>query len=164
MTLYHHRKLHEEPSYRAVFFVADNPTLAALYSGRLGWDIVGLISLMRGEIQNMTALNLRDVDLKKELGIDTVSIPSQHHKSKQHKRPMGQALEMITAFIADHPHCTRLEIARAIGRAKQPNVIVQIEWLVARGFLARSHGTSAQGRLEFRYTLIERYVDNESEA
>ena len=159
VTLYQHRKLHEEPIYRAIFFIVDNPALGALYSQRFGWDIVGLISLMRSEIAEMTALNLRGVNLKKELGIDTVSIPSQNSE-KQEKRPMGQALQMITAFVDEHPGCTRLQIARGIDRANQPNVIVQIEWLVARGFLARSHGTSAQGRLEFRYTLIEMFVDN----
>jgi len=139
--------------------IADNPALATLYTPRMGWDIVGLISLMRSEIAQMAHLNLRDPAVRAELGIGTVSVPFQHPE-KQEKRPMGQALALITAFIGEHPGCTRLQIARGIDRAKQPNVIVQIEWLVSRGYLARSHGTSAQGRLEFRYTLIEPFVDN----
>jgi hypothetical protein len=159
VTIHHHRRLHQEPLWRATFLLADNPGLAALYTPRMGWDLVGLISLMRSEIEHMAQLNLREIDVRKELGIDTVTIPYQH-REKQEKRPMGQALEMITAFVGEHPGCTRLQIASGIDRAKQPNVIVQIEWLVGRGYLARSHGTSAQGRLEFRYTLIEPFIDN----
>lgn len=159
VTIYHHRKLHQEPIYRAVFFIADNPALAALYTPRLGWDIIGLISLMRSEIAKMATLNLRDPEVRAELGTDTVSVLYQNPE-KQEKRPMGQALEMITAFVNEHPGSTRRQIARGIDRAKQPNVIVQVEWLVSRGYLARSHGTSVQGRLEFRYTLIEPFVDN----
>lgn len=139
--------------------IADNPGLAALYTPRMGWDLVGLISLMRSDIEKMAQLNLREIDVRKELGIDTVSIPYQHHE-KQEKRPMGQALELITAFVGDNPGCTRLQIASGIDRGKSPGLIVQIEWLVHRGHLARSHATSAQGRLEFRYTLITPYIDN----
>lgn len=159
VTIYHHRKLHQEPIYRAMFFIADNPALAALYTPRMGWDIVGLISLMRSEIEHMAALNLRNVNLKQELGIDTVSIPFQHQK-KQEKRPMGQTLTLITEYVGNNPGSTRLQIARGIGRAKSPGVIVQVEWLVHQGHLARSHAVSAQGRLEYHYTLILPFVDN----
>lgn len=158
VTLYHHRKLHQEPIWRAIFFLADNPALAALYTPRLGWDIVGLISLMRSEVMKMMRLDLRDPELREEAGLSTVSIPS-HNRSKQEKRPMGQALEMIADFVAAHPQCTRLEIARGIGRAKSPHLLVQIEWLVQQKVIVREQFLRANGFQEYRYTIVD---DNEN--
>lgn len=154
VTLYHHRKLHEEPIYRAMFFIADNPQLGALYSQRLGWDIVGLISLMRSEIAKMATLNLRDNTIREEAGLETVSIPS-HNRSKQEKRPMGQALELIADYIASNPGCTRLQIARGIDRAKSPYLLTQIEWLVSQKVILREQFLRANGMREYRYYIAD---------
>ena len=154
VTLYHHRKLHEEPIYRAVFFIADNPQLGALYSGRMGWDIVGLISLIRSEIAKMATLNLRDNTIREEAGLETVSIPS-HNRSKQEKRPMGQALELIADYIASNPGCTRLQIARGIDRAKSPYLLTQIEWLVSQKVIFREQFLRANGMREYRYYIAD---------
>lgn len=154
VTVYHHARLHEEPLWRATFYIADNPDLGALYTPRLGWDIVGLISLMRSEIEKMATLNLRDNEVRTEAGLDTVSIPS-HNRSKQEKRPMGQALELIVDYIESNPNCTRLQIAGGIGRAKSPYLLTQIEWLVSQKVIVREQVLRANGMREYRYKLAE---------
>lgn len=154
VTIYHHAKLHQEPLWRASFLLADNPGLAALYTPRMGWDLIGLISLMRSEIERMAQLNLREIDVRKELGINTVSLPS-HDRIKQEKRTMGQALELIAEYVSEHPSCTRLEIAQGLSRKKSPHLLAQIEWLVAQKVIFREQTVRANGVVEYHYTIIE---------
>lgn len=134
--------------------IAENPALATLYSNRMGWDIVGLISLMRSEIAQMAQLNLRDPELRQELGFGTVSAPF-HDRSKQQKRPMGEALELIADYVAAHPQCTRLDIARGLSRAKSPHLIVQIEWLVQQKVILREQTVRANAAVEYRYKIAD---------
>lgn len=134
--------------------IADNPGLAALYTPRLGWDIVGLISLMRSEIVKMLKLDLRDPEVRSEAGLETVSIPS-HNRSKQQKRPMGQALELIADYVAAHPGCLRSDIARGLDRAKSPHLVVQIELLVQQQVIVREHVLRANGAVEYRYQTAD---------
>lgn len=159
VTLYHHRKLHEEPIYRAVFFIADNPQLGALYSQRLGWDIVGLISLMRSEIEVLKQGKIKGSELRQLLDTSTVSVPSQQ-KEKQDKRSNGAGLQAILDFVLQHPNCTRLQIADGINRAKTPRVIAQIEYLVQLECLARLHAINAKNNLEFQYIYLAPLPDN----
>lgn len=154
VTVYLHRRLAEEPIYRATFMIAENPALATLYSNRMGWDIVGLISLMRSEIAQMAQLNLRDPEVRAELGIDTVSVPYQNTE-RQEKRSMGQALELIAEYVAAHPACTRLDIARDLHRAKSPHLLTQIEWLVAQKVILREQILRANGMREYRYSIAD---------
>lgn len=154
VTVFHHEKLHSEPLWRATFYTADNPELAAIYTPRLGWDIVALISLTRSEIEHMAQLNLRDPETRQELGLSTVSVPSQN-RNRQEKRPMGEALELIASYVEAHPACTRLEIARGIGRTKSPHLLTQIEWLVAQKVILRDQIIRANGAVEYRYTVAD---------
>lgn len=154
VTVNQHRKLHEEPIWRATFMIADNPELATLYTPQLGWDIVGLISLMRSEIAQMAQLNLRDIDVKRELGISTVSLPS-HDRSKQEKRPMGETLELITDYVAAHSGCTRLQIAQGLSRKKSPHLLAQIEWLVSQKVILREQTVRSNGVVEYRYKITD---------
>lgn len=147
----HLRRISDEtPIWKAYFLTAENPSLARLYHSRTGWDIVGLIGLMRGEITKMMTLDLRDPALRAELGLSTVSIPSQERK-RQEKRSAEQAMQLILEFVRDNPNCTRLEIARAIGRAKTPYLLLQIEQMVQAGALARTHIIRPNGVIEWRY-------------
>lgn len=159
VTVYQHRKLHEEPMWRAIFFIADNPALGALYSQRLGWDIVGLISLMRSEIVALTQVKLNRGELRQFLGTDTVSAPSQHGE-KQDRRSNRAGLELILDFVRDNPNSTRLQIAGGIHRAKTPRVIAQIEYLVQLECLARLHATGTNKALEFQYIWLAPLPDN----
>lgn len=150
LTVSHHRRVGSEPEWTAFFLLDEYPQLAQLYHPVLGWDIVRLIGLFRSEIQDMAQLNLRDPELRKEAGLETVSIPS-HNRSKQEKRSLGQALELIAAYVDEHPGCTRLEIARGLGRAKSPHILAQIEWLVAQKVILRDQVIRANGVIEYRY-------------
>lgn len=154
VTVNQHRKLHEEPIWTAVFMIDENPDMAGLYSERLGWDLVGLISLMRSEIENMAQLNLRDSALREEAGLKTVAKPS-HNRSVQEKRTMGEALELIADFVAANPDCLRSDIARGLHRAKSPHLIVQIEWLVTQKVILREHTIRANGAVEYRYKIAD---------
>jgi len=159
VTIHHHRRLHQEPLWRATFLLADNPGLAALYTPRMGWDLVGLISLMRSEIDMNRTPDLRGEQLRRLLGTDTVSVPSQNGK-KQDRRSNGAGLKAILDFVLEHPHCTRLQIADGINRAKNPRVIAQIEYLVQLECLARLDGVSVQRAPEFRYIFLADLPDN----
>jgi len=159
VTIYHHAKLHQEPLWRASFLLSENPDLAALYSPRLGWDLVGLISLMRSEIDVIKQRNFKGDELRRLLGTDTVSVPSQNGK-KQDRRSNGAGLKAILDFVLDHPHCTRLQIADGIHRAKTPRVIAQIEYLVQLECLARLDAVSVQNAPEFHYIFLAHLPDN----
>lgn len=140
--------------WTAIYLLSENPALQALYHPRFGWDFVKLIGLMRSEVEEMLTLDLRDPDVRKEAGLDTVSIPSRN-RSLQHKRPKGQALELIADFVTAHPGCTRSDIARGLDRAKSPHLIVQIELLVQAQVIVREHVIRATGAVEYRYRIAE---------
>lgn len=101
----------------------------------------------------LRTLDLRDESIRAEAGLSTVSTPSQN-KKRQEKRPAEQAMQMICQFVLDHPNCTRLEIARAIGRSKTPFLLTQIEWLVLQGHLARTVNPRPNGTFEYRYVYV----------
>lgn len=150
VTVHHFKSPRAEPDYTMRFMVVENPELAHLMHPVEGWDFIGLVRFLWSKIDMLRTLDLRDESLRAEVGLRTVSIPSQS-KKRQEKRPMEQAMEMICAFVRDNPNCTRLEIARAIGRAKTPYLLTQIELLVQAGTLARTHIIRPNGVIEYRY-------------
>lgn len=139
-----------EPDYTIRFDVSGNPELLTLYHPVHGWDLIGLLDFLWRKIDVFRTLNLRDEGLREQLGLRTVSTPSQKSK-RQEKRSMEQAMQMICDHARDNPNCTRLDIARAIGRAKTPYLLTQIELLVQAGTLARTHIVRANGVIEYRY-------------
>jgi len=153
VTVHHFSSPRAEPDYTIRFLVSDNPELAQIYHAVDGWDIIGLMRFLWRKIDMLKTLDLRDEALRSELGLRTVSIPSQN-KKRQEKRPAEQALQMICDFVLENPNCTRLEIARHLGRAKTPYLLTQIEWLVVQGQLARSMNTRPNGTFEWRYVYI----------
>lgn len=66
---------------------------------------------------------------------------------------------MIRDYVLDNPNCTRLEISRHLGRAKNPYVLAQIEWLVLHGELARTVNPRPNGTFEYRYIFIGKSDD-----
>lgn len=158
VTVHHFSSPRAEPDYTIRFMVSDNPDLAAILHPVEGWDFVGLIYFLWRKIDVLKHLDLRGVDLKKELGIDTVSVPSQT-RARQEKRTMEQAMSMIRSFILKHPNCTRLEIARGIDRSKNPYLLTQIEWLVNNGTLARTTNVRPNGAIEYRYIVVDDNAD-----
>lgn len=136
------------------FMVSDNPELAQILHPVDGWDYIGLLSFLWRKIDILRTLDLRDEAVRAEFGLRTVSIPSQK-RARQEKRPAEQAMQMIRQHVLDNPNCTRLEIARAIGRAKTPYLLTQIEWLVMHGTLGRSTNIRPNGVIEYRYIVVD---------
>lgn len=147
-----------EPDYSIRLWLVDNPDLAQLYHPKMGWDLPALVGLLWRKIDVFNTLNLRGVDIAKELGIDTVSIPSQS-KKRQEKRSEEQSMKLIQEFVLEHPNCTRLEIARGIDRSKNPYLLLQIEWLVLHGVLARTVNYRPNGAPEYRYIFLGKSDD-----
>ena len=109
----------------------------------------------------MATFDLRDGEARAWLDdFKTVSIPSLHQK-RQQKRPIEQTLALIREFVMQEPWCTRLDIARFLGRSKSPYLVAQIEWLVNNGTLGRSQNIRPNGFIEFRYIVVddERFTD-----
>lgn len=136
------------------FLVSENPELALLFHPVQGWDFIGLVHFLWRKIEVLNTLDLRDPAVRAELGLRTVSVPSQK-PARQEKRTAEQAMQMIREHILAHPFCTRLEIARAIGRSKSPYLLAQIEWLVLHGTLARSINIRTNGAIEYRYIVVD---------
>lgn len=141
---------HGQPDYSTYWLVSGDPALAALHHDLWGWDLVALIGFIGRKI-DVTQLNLRGEEAREFLDrLSTVSAPSRTQKQAD-KRPAGQSMELIRAFVVDHPGSTRLEICRAIGRKKTPTSIAQIECLVEINVLARTHFMRPGGTIEYRY-------------
>lgn len=154
VAVHHFPSPRAEADYTIRFLVSDNPELAQIYHPIEGWDFVGLINFLWRKIDILRTLDLRDEAVRAEAGLRTVSIPSQK-PARQEKRSMEQAMTMIREFVLEHPNCTRLEIARAIGRAKTPYLLSQIEWLVLHGTLARTTNVRPNGAIEYRYIVVD---------
>jgi hypothetical protein len=98
----------------------------------------------------LRTFDLRDPAFREAAGLSTVSAPSRTQKP-QEKRPAGQTMQLIQDYVADHPGCTRLEIARGVDRKKTPHLIAQIECLVLLEVLARTHIIRPGGVVEYHY-------------
>lgn len=154
VTVHHFLSPRAEPDYTIRFAVSDNPELAQILHPVDGWDFISLVSFLWRKIDVLRTLDLRDPLVRAEAGLSTVSIPSQK-RVRQEKRTMEQAMQMIREHVLNNPNCTRLEIARAIGRAKTPYLLTQIEWLVKHGTLGRSTNVRPNGVIEYRYIVVD---------
>lgn len=144
---------HAAPDYSIYWFVVDEPALAGLHHDLWGWDLVALIGFIGRKI-DVARLDFRDAEAREWLDrIGTVPAPSRTQKQAE-KRPAGQSMKMIQDYVVDHPGCTRLEIAKAIGRKKTPTVIGQIECLVLLGALAKTAIERQPDVYEFHYVWL----------
>lgn len=153
VTVHHFPSPRAEADYTIHFLASENEEMLSLFHPVDGWDIIGLMRFLWSKIDMLKTLDLRNEELRREYGLSTVSIPSQN-RVRQEKRPAEQAMQMICDYVLEHPSCTRLEIARAIGRAKTPYLLSQIEWLVQTGQLARNQTIRTNGVVEFHYVYL----------
>jgi hypothetical protein len=153
VAVHHFSKVRANPDYTMHFMVSENPELASLFDPLHGWDFIGLVAFLWRQIDVLNHLDLRDPAVRQELGLRTVSVPSQKPQ-RQEKRSAEQAMQLIRAFVLEHPNCTRLEIARGINRKKSPHLLAQIEWLVRSGVLARMTNIRPEGTIEYRYIFV----------
>lgn len=111
----------------------------------------------------MATFNLRLPDDREALGIsddwdkkaarhETVSIPFRGIGGGGVHRTKGEALKMIVEVVtsASKP-MTRLEIAKALNRAKSPYIIGLILSLVESGDIIEIPGVRANRAIEYRY-------------
>lgn len=158
VAVHHFSSPRAEPDYTIHFLASENPDMAELFHPVDGWDFVGLMRFLWRKIDVINTLDLRDPALREEFGLRTVSGASQK-PARQEKRSAEQALQLIQDFVIDNPNCTRLDIARALNRAKSPHIRAQIEWLVYNGVLARTQIVRPEGTIEYRYIFVG---DNEN--
>ena len=107
-----------------------------------------------------SVIDLRDPALREEwqlsLGFaDTVLEPSRHSNRRQEHRGRAetQALILDALRMANRP-LTRLEIARAVGRAKTPWLIALIDALVADGLVRPGVG-EYRGLSCWKYEVLQ---------
>ena len=98
-------------------------------------------------------LSTTESRIENGLSIGTVALPS-HHRSNKHQQKRGRG-ETIIAIIdavydASEP-LSRLEIARAIGRAKTPHLVSIIEGLVQQNVLIRYVTVASNGAPMYFY-------------
>lgn len=158
VTVHHFASPRAEPDYTIRFAVSDNPDLLELYHPVDGWEFIGLLEFLRRKLDVLKHLDLRDEALRAELGLRTVSIPSQK-PPRQEKRPAVEQMSLIREYVLEHPNCTRLEISRGINRSKNPYLLTQIEWMVLHGTLARSVNPRPNGTFEWRYIVVDDNAD-----
>lgn len=98
------------------------------------------------------ALGIDDWD-KQADGIDTVSIPFQRKSGGGGAhRSRGDTERLILDAVGSSPRpLTRLQIARAIGRAKSPYLVEVIVALVESGELTETAIRRPNGALEYQY-------------
>lgn len=98
------------------------------------------------------ALGLPD-NLNPDVDGDTVSIPSHQRRNLQKHTSRAVALSMILQAVkAAREPMTRLQIARAIGKAKSPHSIGLIMALVESGDLTETAHVKPNGLIEYLYT------------
>lgn len=153
VAVHHFPSPRAEADYTIRFLVSDNPELAQILHPVEGWDFIGLLNFLWRKLDILRTLDLRNPELRKELGLSTVSIPSQT-RTRQEKRTFEEGIIMICEFVMEHPNCTRLEISRHLGRSKNPYVLTQIEWCVNKGQLARTTNVRPNGAIEYRYIWL----------
>ena len=101
----------------------------------------------------MPVIDLRDVELRAEIGLvtETVSVPCQPRRASPSARSRGETMDLIMQALAIHGPMTRLEIARHLGREKSPWLIAICEDLCSVGLIRRGYTTAANGRTAILY-------------
>lgn len=109
---------------------------------------------MKG-ILKMATIDLRTAEARREFGLfdDTVSGPSQPGKKGESHRGRAEALTLIVDVVKHaRAPMTRLQIARAIQRAKTPYLVGLITELVGTGDLSETARVRPNGAIEYLYT------------
>jgi hypothetical protein len=101
----------------------------------------------------VATIDLRQPDLRREIGLitDTVSERFQYGDDPGSYRDRADTEALIVDALVDGP-MTRLQVARALGRAKSPWTREILESLVSRGLVVRQHGRW-RGVLMYVYSL-----------
>lgn len=144
-----------DPDWSVQMLLNDDDELREVFHPQLGWDIVKLVGLLWRQVEMRgLKIDLRRPEDRQQAGlrVETVSAQSQHAETfKSPRRGVGDTREAILAALESGRAMNRLDIARAIGRAKSPHLILIIERLVADGLIERVQSVRANGFVEFFY-------------
>lgn len=102
----------------------------------------------------MATIDLRSFEARQRFGLRSgnVSKRSQREKREQYHRGRAESQALIySACVSAERYLTRLEIARAVGRAKTPHLVALIEQLVEDGILVRHELDNGNGLPIFVY-------------
>lgn len=123
-------------------------------TGKTAQPMLGPFRPPKG-ILKMATIDLRTDAARREFGLEdtTVSGPSQRGKNGDSHRSRAEALTLIVDVLkhAARP-MTRLQIARAIHRAKTPYLVGVINELVESGDLSETARVRPNGAIEYLYT------------
>ncbi len=135
----------------------DDSDLRLLFNPSFGWDVIELVGLVWRQVEMRTGMtiDLRRPEDRERAGlrVETVSTPSQYWDSRKPSRRRAEDTRAAIISVVEQSGraMNRLEIARAVGRAKTPHLIHMIEGLVAAGMLNRVQSVRSNGLLEFFY-------------
>lgn len=101
----------------------------------------------------MATIDLRSFEARQRFGLRSgnVSERSQREKREQYHRGRAESQALIYSACVSAEYLTRLEIARAVGRAKTPHLVALIEELVEHGILVRHELDNGNGLPIFVY-------------
>lgn len=156
VVIHHHPTPASEPDWSATINLDDDDELRGLFHPQLGWDVIKLVGLVwrQAEMRGLT-IDLRSAEDRIRAGLRTETVSTQSQYSDLGKPARRRAEDtresIITAVEQSGRAMNRLEIARAVGRAKSPHLILMIEGLVADGLLNRVQSVRSNGLLEFFY-------------
>lgn len=147
---YYSKSRLENPDWTLWLDYTDNPQLQGLRHPQLGWDLVGLAKLLWAYVVNPNQVRLNGGQ-SVETG-ETVSAQYQVISGSQIRRESAETEALLYSVLqgANRP-MTRLQLARALGLTKSPNLITIIEGMVERGDIQRIEKQLKNGKSTFLY-------------
>lgn len=96
----------------------------------------------------MPTIDLRDPELRALAGLatETVSVPFQQNGPARNGRGRAETAALVIALLTERGVQTRLQLCRALGRAKSPHLIDLFEQMAAEGQIRRGFTLADNGR------------------
>lgn len=130
-----------EAEWKMYLDLDHNPGLEHLYHRSLGWDLPGLCMLLWRYPLDGT-------------GDGTVMRPSHLGLDEENRRSEAETTERILSVLSGSEQpMTRRQIASALGRAKAPRIIQQLESLVKAGQVERVETQLKNGKKLYLYRM-----------
>jgi hypothetical protein len=101
----------------------------------------------------MPVIDLRDPEFRHEAGLmtETVLIPSQSVGAVSNGRERAETARLVLELLHEHGPMTRLELCRALGRAKSPGLIALFEQMATEDQIRRGFTLTRNGRTAIIY-------------
>lgn len=128
--------------WRMILTLDQNPDLTQLHHKYFGWDLVGLCMLLWRQLRDGM---LDSTDMR----------PSHLGLEEEVRRSEVETMELLRSVLSesDEP-LSRLQLANALGRAKAPRLIKQLEQMVATGEVKRVETHLKNGKKKYLYRVV----------